>query len=57
MAVSHTFTHKRIHYHVYFTTRRVRVKGRWQPIAALDDLAFSTAQRRVAKLALPDFGS
>ena len=55
--VTHTFTHKRIHYRVYFTGTRVKLAGQWVALDALRDLAFSTAQRRVAKLALPDLGS
>ena len=55
--ISHTFTHKRIHYRVYRTEARVAVAGRWIDIPSLESLALSTAQRRVAKLALPVFGS
>jgi A/G-specific adenine glycosylase len=55
--VTHAFTHKRIDYHVYFTTERVDIEGEWKPLDELTQLAFSTAQRRVAKLALPVLGS
>lgn len=56
-AITHTFTHKRIDYHVYFTNARVAVDGVWKPLDELEQLAFSTAQKRVAKLALPVRGS
>ena len=49
-AVTHTFTHKRIEYRVYFTTGPVTIAGYWVEIGALKSLAFSTAQRRVARL-------
>jgi A/G-specific adenine glycosylase len=58
--VRHTFTHKRITYRVHTSTKRVRVRSRvrslWLRLAKLDDLALPTAQRKVAKLALPSFG-
>ena len=49
-AVTHTFTHKRIEYRAYHTTKNVTVAGQWHDISSLDRLAFSTAQRRIAKL-------
>jgi A/G-specific adenine glycosylase len=53
----HTFTHKRIEYRVHTSTKRVRAQGGcWRLLSELDELPFSTAQRRVAKLALPFFG-
>jgi A/G-specific adenine glycosylase len=61
-SVPHTFTHKRIIYRVYTTQTRARARGRdrqrqfWLPTAKLADLAFSTAQRKLLKLALPSFG-
>ena len=55
--VTHTFTHKRIHYHVYFTKTRATLDGRWVSLDDLNSLALSTAQRRVAKLVLPLRGS
>ncbi len=55
-ALTHTFTHKRIEYNVFTTTARVELPGRWIAVAELPKLAFSTAQRRVAKLAFPFFG-
>jgi A/G-specific adenine glycosylase len=58
--ILHTFTHKRIEYRVHTSTKRVRirdrVRDRWLALHELESLAFSTAQRRVAKLALPFFG-
>lgn len=60
--VTHTFTHKRITYRVFTSTKRVRVHARerslpvWCPLSELDRLAFSSAQRKVWKLALPFFG-
>jgi A/G-specific adenine glycosylase len=57
--VTHSFTHKRITYRIYITPLRARVHARararpsWVPIAALATLALPTAQRRIAKLALP----
>ncbi|HET9439214.1 MAG TPA: A/G-specific adenine glycosylase [Longimicrobiales bacterium] len=60
--VMHTFTHKRITYKVYVTGGRARApapalaRARWIPFSQLNQLAMPTAQRRVAKLALPFFG-
>ncbi len=64
--VSHTFTHKRIIYHVFTSMHRVRPRKReperertrplWLPVEKLEDLALPTAQRKVWKLALPSFG-
>jgi A/G-specific adenine glycosylase len=60
--ILHTFTHKRIDYQVYISTKRVRVRDRvrnldrWVSLNEMNALPFSTAQRRVAKLALPFFG-
>ena len=51
--VTHTFTHKRIHYHVFFSDARVELPGVWIPLSELASLAFSKAQRRVGMLALP----
>ncbi|HEY0809810.1 MAG TPA: A/G-specific adenine glycosylase, partial [Longimicrobiales bacterium] len=52
--VSHTFTHKRIHYRVYTSAKRVRASNRacWCRVADLRDLAMSAAQRKIAKVAL-----
>ena len=55
--VTHIFTHKRIDYHVHCTSERVGLAGTWIRVSELNTLAFSTAQRRCARLALPDFGS
>ena len=55
--VTHTFTHKRIHYQVFFSTSRAELPGVWTPVRDLGKLAFSKAQRRVAMLALPVRGS
>jgi A/G-specific adenine glycosylase len=55
--ISHTFTHKRIDYHVFATAARVNIAGRWTPVSELSTLAFSKAQRRVGMLALPVRGS
>jgi A/G-specific adenine glycosylase len=55
--LSHTFTHKRIDYHVFTTDARVDIAGRWIPLHELATLAFSKAQRRVGILALPVRGS
>jgi A/G-specific adenine glycosylase len=49
--VTHTFTHKRIEYRVYRTSERLEIPGRWVAVSALKELAFSTAQRRIASLA------
>ncbi len=60
--VTHTFTHKRITYQVHASASRARVRARtrvkrlWLPVERLDELAMPTAQRRIAKLALPFFG-
>jgi len=54
--VTHTFTHKRILYRIYATAERVTVPGVWLPLPRLSELAFSAAQRRIAKLAWPFFG-
>jgi A/G-specific adenine glycosylase len=60
--VTHTFTHKRITYHVFICTTRARARVRdrerscWLPTARLEDLALPTAQRKLWKLALPSFG-
>jgi A/G-specific adenine glycosylase len=54
--VLHTFTHKRIDYLVHISRDRIPVRGQWIAVAELPNRALSTAQRRVAKLALPFFG-
>ena len=60
--VTHTFTHKRITYHVFTCTSRVRARARdrkrscWVPTTRLKDLALPTAQRKLWKLAVPSFG-
>ena len=58
--VRHTFTHKRITYRVFTTTKRVRVEVRlrsfWCPRNRLNDLALPAAQRKLWKLALPSLG-
>lgn len=67
-AVSHTFSHKRIHYRPVL--RRVSVEGSrshgaadrdsgvaWVDAGALDAFALPVAQRRIAKLALASLGS
>jgi A/G-specific adenine glycosylase len=57
--ITHTFTHKRITYRIYVTPSRARVRARararpsWMPIEDLTKLTLPTAQRRIAKLALP----
>ena len=54
-AVTHSFTHKRITYRVYFTTTRVRVRVRalQLPPSQLQDLPMPAAQHRILDLALP----
>lgn len=54
--IAHAFTHKRTIYHVYASTERVSVTGQWFPLPQLSELAFSSAQRRIAKQAWPFFG-
>ena len=57
-SVTHTFTHKRITYHVFTSTTRARVRARdreraaWLPVERLNDLALPTAQRKIARLVL-----
>jgi A/G-specific adenine glycosylase len=61
--VTHTFTHKRVTYRVYFTTTRVRVRvrvrarvrdrARQLPPSQLQHLPMPAAQRRILHLALP----
>ena len=60
--ITHTFTHKRINYRVYTSTKRVRVRVRarvrplWLSPERLNQIALPTAQRNVWKLALPSLG-